>query len=418
MHYHKMLFQLVLTCIVTVANAQVDQQRANEYFKEAQALCERDNGRLWGVPICGPMVIFDMQTKTIATSKTEPGETRPRLLGLVNAPIQWGGETWGSYIWNDVASKSPRDRKELLLHELFHGVQPQLKLGAAAGTPEHLDSKEGRYWLRLEWKALEMALRKSGKQRKQAICDALAFRKARRLLFPASVEDERGQEITEGLAAYTATVLVADSESDAIVGALDLLVNAEKNAKDASFVRTFAYFSGPAYGLLLDASSPDWRKRIKNTDDLGVLVMQALNIHPGTEATTAAARYEGAEILLSEGKREHDRQVRLDELRKTFVEGPALTFPGGSHSYDTRGAVSLQGTGTIYFGPFRASGTWGKLEAEKGVLVSSDGSFRRVAAPSKLDENIYSGDGWKLYLSSGWIVKEGERKGSFEVVKE
>ena len=418
MHYHKILFQLILIYIGAVANAQVDQQRAMEYFKEAQALCARDNGRLWGVPICGPMVIFDMQTKTIATSKTEPDGPRPRLLGLVNAPIQWGGETWGAYIWNDVSTKSPRDRKELLIHELFHGVQPQLKLGAAAGTPEHLDSKEGRYWLRLEWRALEKALQKSGKQRKQAICDALAFRKARRLLFPASVEDERGQEITEGLAAYTATVLVSVSERDAIAGALDLLVNAEKNAKDASFVRSFAYFSGPAYGLLLDASSPEWRNQIKNTDDFAVLVMHALNIHPSPEAAIAAARYEGAEILLSEEKREQDRQARLDELRKTFVEGPTLLFPGGSHSYDTRGAVSLQGIGTIYFGPFRASGPWGKLEAEKGVLVSSDGSSRRVAAPIKLDGTTFYGDGWKLYLSSGWIVKEGERTGSLEVVKE
>jgi hypothetical protein len=198
MHYHKMLFQLILICIVTVANAQVDQKLAMEYFKEAQALCERDNGRLWGVSICGPMVIFDMQTKTIATSKPEPDGTRPRLLGLVNAPIQWGGETWGSYIWNDVATKSPRDRKELLLHELFHGVQFQLKLGAAAGTPEHLDSKEGRYWLRLEWKALEKALRKSGKERKQAICDALAFRKAHDF-FPASIDDEEDRDYRKDL---------------------------------------------------------------------------------------------------------------------------------------------------------------------------------------------------------------------------
>lgn len=418
MHYHKILLPLTLICLVIVANAQVDQQRSSEYFKEAQAICERDNGRLWGVSICGPMVIFDLQTKTIATSKSEPGETRPRLLGLVNAPIQWGGETWGSYIWNDVATRSARDRKELLIHELFHGVQAQLKLLAAAGTPEHLDSKEGRYWLRLEWKALEKAIRSSGRKRNQAIGDALAFRKTRRLLFPASAEDERGQEITEGLAAYTATVLVADSETDAIAGALDLLVNAEKNALDASFVRTFAYFSGPAYGVLLDASSPGWRKRIKSTDDLAILLMQALKIQPGPEATKTAARHQGAEILLSEQKRERDRQARLDELRKTFADGPTLLFPGGSHSYDTRGAVSLQGIGTIYFGPFRASGAWGKLEAEKGVLVSSDGSYRRVAAPVKIDETTFSGDGWKLSVSPGWMVKEGERKGSFELVKE
>jgi hypothetical protein len=135
---------------------------------------------------------------------------------------------------------------------------------------------------------------------------------------------------------------------------------------DASFVRTFAYFSGPAYGLLLDASSPDWRKRIKSTDDLAVLVMQALNIHPSPEATIAAARYEGAEILLSEEKREQDRQARLDELRKTFVEGPTLSFPGGSHSMIPEGCFA-SGIGTIYFG-FSPQES-GELEAEKRVLI-------------------------------------------------
>jgi hypothetical protein len=38
------------------AMAQVDQQRAAEFFKDAQALCERDAGRLWGMSICAPMV--------------------------------------------------------------------------------------------------------------------------------------------------------------------------------------------------------------------------------------------------------------------------------------------------------------------------------------------------------------------------
>jgi len=218
-----------------------------------------------------------------------------------------------------VAGKSPRDRRELFLHELFHGIQPQLNLGAAAGSPEHLDAKEGRYWLRLEWRALGQALRKSGEQRNLAFSDALAFRLARRLLFPANVEDERGQEITEGLAAYTATVLAAESSADAIAGALDLLTNIESNATAASFVRTFAYVSGPAYGLLLDATSPGWRQRIRNTDDFGILVMQALGVQPSTNAAKAADQYGGAGILLSEEKREHDRQSRLEDLRKTFV---------------------------------------------------------------------------------------------------
>ena len=80
------------------AAAQVDQQRAQEYFKEAQALCERDGGRLWGVSLCAPMVIGDMRTRTFATSQPAPDAARPQLVGLVNAPIQWGGATWGAYV--------------------------------------------------------------------------------------------------------------------------------------------------------------------------------------------------------------------------------------------------------------------------------------------------------------------------------
>jgi hypothetical protein len=115
------------------AVAQVDQQRAQEYFKEARALCERDGGRLWGVSLCGPMVIADLKTQTLATSQPAPDGPRPRLLGIVNAPLEWGGTMWVAYIWDFVASLTPRGRKELFLHELFHRVQPQLGL---TGTDE------------------------------------------------------------------------------------------------------------------------------------------------------------------------------------------------------------------------------------------------------------------------------------------
>jgi hypothetical protein len=398
------------------AVAQVDQQRAQEYFKEARALCERDGGRLWGVSICAPMVIADRRTQTIATSQPAPEEARPRLLGIVNAPIKWGGATWGAYTWDDVANATPRHRMEILLHELFHGVQPQLGLMAPALATEHLDAADGRYWLRLEWRALARALRESREQRNLAVRDALAFRQARRLLYPASVEDERGQEITEGLAAYTGTVLAAQSAADAIVGALDLLAKAEA---EESFVRTFAYKSGPAYGLLLDASSPGWTRRVRGTDDLGTILMRALAVQPATNATASADRYDGAEIRASEQKREQERQERLGELSRRFVDGPVLVIPGGgSGMSDSRGAAVIPGVGTVYFGPFRASGGWGTLEAEKGVLVASDGRSRRVSAPVRRDDGTFSGDGWTFKAAAGWVVREGARRGDYEVVRQ
>src|SRR6266550_1635029 len=357
------------------AVAQVDQQRAQEFFKEAQALCERDGGRLWGVSVCAPMVIADRRTQTFATSQPAPEGARPRVLGIVNAPIQWGGATWGAYMWDDVVTKRPRERKELFLHELFHGVEPRLGLMAPALATEHLDAADGRYWLRLEWRALARALRESGEQRNLAVRDALAFRQSRRMRYPASVEDERAQEITEGLAAYTGTVLAAQSAADAIVSALDLLADAEAGE---SFVRTFAYMSGPAYGLLLDASSPGWTRRVRGTDDLATLVMRALAVQPAPDATASATRYGGAELRASEQKREKERQERLAELRRRFVDGPVLVIPGGGTASDSRGAVVIPGVGTVYFHAFRSSGAWGTLEADNGVLVESNGRTRRV----------------------------------------
>src|SRR5258708_13260332 len=81
------------------AVAQVDQPRAQEYFKEAQALCERDGGRLWGVSLCGPMVIADVATGTIATSQPAPDAPRPAGLGFLNAPVTWGGARCSPYRW-------------------------------------------------------------------------------------------------------------------------------------------------------------------------------------------------------------------------------------------------------------------------------------------------------------------------------
>lgn len=408
-----------LTALAPPALAQVDQQRAQEYFKEARALCERDGGRLWGVSICAPMVIADRRTQTFATSQPAPEEARPRQLGLVNAPIQWGGATWGAYMWDDVVNRTPRDRKELFLHELFHGVQPQLGLILPALATEHLDAMDGRYWLRLEWRALARALQESGEPRNLAVRDALAFRQARRMLYPASVENERAWEMTEGLAAYTGTVLAAQSAADAIVGVVDLLAGAETAALEASFVRAFAYVSGPAYGLLLDASSPGWTRRVRGTDDLATLVMRALAVEPASDAAASAARYAGAEIRASEQQREQQRQQRLAELRRRFVDGPVLVIPGGGGTAsDSRGAVVIPGVGTVYFHAFRSSGAWGTLEAEKGVLVASDGRTRRIPAPMRRDDGTFAGDGWTFKAAPGWVVREGSRRGDYEVVRQ
>ena len=97
------------------AVAQVDQLRAQEYFKEARVLCERDGGRLWGVSLCGPMVIADAATGTIATNQPPPAGDRPREIGFVNAPVQWGGTTWSAYVWQMIPKDDQGARGRLFM---------------------------------------------------------------------------------------------------------------------------------------------------------------------------------------------------------------------------------------------------------------------------------------------------------------
>jgi hypothetical protein len=399
------------------AAAQVDEQRAQALFKEVQAVCEREGVRLWGASLCGPMVIADLRTQTIATSQPAPEGPRPRLFGIVNAPLEWGGVTWAAYSWDTLSKATPRHAREILLHELFHGVvQPKLGLAAQAPLPEHLDAMEGRYWLRLEWRALAGALRASGQDRRTAVRDALAFRRARRLIQAAAAENERAIEITEGLAAYTGTAAAAASTDEAVASALELLTSGEAGE---SFVRTFAYISSPAYGLLLDASSPDWRRRIRGTDDLGALLASALAVEPATDATASAARYGGAELRVAEEQRERQRQERLAELRRRFVDGPVLVIRGGgSGMSNSMGAVVIPNVGTVFFGPYRHDTASGVLEAEQGVLVESEGSVRRVPAPVRRDDTTLAGDGWTFTVKPGWVIREGPRGGDYEVVRQ
>jgi hypothetical protein len=422
---HAATLLYLLAAFAPPAVAQVDQQRAQEFFKEAQALCERDGGRLWGVSICAPMVIGDARTQTFATSEPPPDAPRPKIIGLLNGPIQWGDKVWAALSWDTISNWPARTRGEAFLHESFHILQgwkgiaapDRSRLGPNTRSEnEHLDAVDGRYWLRLEWRALARALRESGELRVQAVREALAFRQARHTRYPDHVVSEYVLDINEGLASYTQTVLAAPSQADAIARALELLAGAEEGE---SFVRTFSYTSGPAYGLLLDAASPGWPRRMGVSDEPAVMLMRALGVQPAADAAAAAAKYGGAELRAAEEQRGQQRQTRIAELRRRFVDGPVFVMPGGGGGFsDSRGAVVIPDVGTVYFGPYRMSGPWGTLEAEKGVLTTTDGRSRRLPAPVRVDGATISGDGWTFKPAPGWVVREGARRGDYEVVRQ
>jgi len=414
--YHlNSLFLVALLGAATAAEAQVTPELAKRYFEEAQKLCERDAGRLWGISLCGPLVIYDPASGTRATNQPEPEGPVPRFSAFADGPVEWGGLRWFAiplYILPEDAEK----RQQSWGHPQFHRIQHQLAFMATAsdGSNEHLDTLEGRYFMQLEWRALRRALESSRSGQSEAIADALAFRRERRRLFPGAADNERRDEIREGLADYTGIAIWANSPADARRAAASRLVGG-----DWSFVGNFESQSGPAYAVLLDDLLPGWRRQLNGTSDLGDLLASAIKRPPTTDVTVAAARYDGATLRTAEEVRDRAQQVRVAELRRRFVDGPVLTMPaGGSGTSDTRDSVGIPGVGIVYFHNFTRSAQWGRLNANNGVLRSADGTTLSVPVTGPLEGTTLQGDGWSVTLNAGWVVRPAARAGSFTIVRE
>jgi hypothetical protein len=410
---------LALLGAATAADAQVRPQLAQRWFEEATKLCERDAGRLWGVSLCGPMVIGDPATGTRATSQPEPEEQPPRFYGGADGPVTWGGFRWFYFPLSMLTSTDADTRQQNMIHGLFHRIQPQLAFmqgNTDDGFNEHLDTLEGRVLMQLEWRALRRAVESSGIEQAQTISDALAFRRERRRLFPGAADNERREEIREGLASYTGIAVWANSPADAHLAAAEALAGGELQT---SFVGNFEAASGPGYGVLLDDLLPGWRRQLSGTSDLGDLLGSATNRPPTADLAVASARYDGAALRTAEEARDRAQQVRVAELRRRFVDGPVLTMPAvGRGTSDTTGSVGIPGAGTVFFNNYTLSGQWGRLNANNGVLRSADGTTLSVPVTGPVEGATLQGDGWSATLNSGWVVRPAARPGSFVIVRE
>lgn len=428
----------MLACVVSAAvilafnvaptaakGGELDAATAGLYFAEARALCRSDGGKLWGRSLCGPMMFADPNTRAVFASEPDregilkrSGEvyvgTLPPNVNVANTAVEWAGVNWMLVMSTAVPAQRHR-RGAMLMHELWHRQQAGLGFPASGAANEHLDTREGRVWLQLEWRALRSALAAQGRGRRRAVSDALLFRARRRSLFPLAGVEEREMEMHEGLAEYTGVRLCGSPDPARLV----IDANLSEESRRESFVRSFAYASGPAYGLLLDRAAPGWTRRLHKDDDLAELLRHRLRLarprDDEDEASERASVYGGDELKASEGRREEERRRQSANYRARLVDGPVLSLPLRSMrmSFDPGNLVPLEGLGTVYPN-IRVVDVWGVLTvARGGALLDKSYSAVNVPAPSDADARPVRGDGWTLELNEGWTVAPGARQGDF-----
>ncbi len=398
-----------------------DETLAGRALAEAADLCGGGKA-LWKVTLCGPMLIADPGTRTVVANRAGPGLTAegsvfigtlPPDVPIANTAVDWNGTRW-TMVMAGALGGDAYDRAALMMHEAFH--RAQAKLGFPLRSPDvpYLATTMGRSMLRLEWRALASALTAEDEAlRLRAVADALAFRQFRRWT-EEGAENERQLEMSEGLAEYTGQKLSGRPELEAYLAAK--LATMEKGD---SFSRSFAYGTGPAYGLLLDRYAPHWRERLKASDDLGTLLERALGarrLGGHVDITAAELRY-GGEAVFAE---EHQLQVTREQAEATWkaalVDGPVLRLPFAqmNFTFDPNKVFPLPGRGTVY-PTARISDAWGVLDVGGGgALIDPNFGGVTVAAPAA---GTTSGPGWRLELAPGWRLVPGPRPGDFTVEK-
>lgn len=388
-----------------------------DVFKEIKTILTKDNGRLWGINIYGALMFVDPATRNVIANEqntentfTKSGELFSGRLDekviMANTAQNINGKNWTMVILP--LPKDEDTKNDLIIHELFHNIQEKLNLKPNSEANSHLDNKAARIYMILEWNALLKAYIENGEAERIAhIRNALLFRQLRRLEYSGTTVNENCLELQEGLAEYTGVKLGIEKESSKIKYLSGKVTNAVKNYP--SFIRSFAYVSGPLYGLLLDKSGKEWRNELNPGSDLGKLLYEkySLKLESNPKAIYESVRdgYGFENIAVSENKREEKNNKIVDKYRKKFVTGPVLSLPNNKMQFQFNPSelVSLGRAGNVY-PHLRVVDKWGVLTAEEGAVIASNYMSVSVTAPFKTEKNTLKGEGWELKLNEGWIA--------------
>ena len=406
----------------------IDIADAKAAFAEAKAVSDNDGGRLWNKALYGAMFFVDPDTRYVIANEPDPAGvlhaqdgvyigTLPKDVIVSNAPVDWENKRWTMLMWPTIPTDAI-SRHIIFGHEIFHRLQPELGLMAPDSPNLQLDTVEGRLWLQLEWRALAAALtEREGPLKTEAIRDALAFRNHRHQLFPGSAKTEASLEIAEGVPEYTGTIAGEPDRDSARWRAIGKLADPDQSI---TFVRSFAYTSGPPYGLLLDERLPGWRTRLSAGSDLSVLLESTLPTHARVSAQSRADYYGAASVRIAETERAKKAEAAKALYRARLVDGPTLFLPGGkkfAFSFNPSALVSLGDARTVY-PTFHATAEWGTLDVTDGVLIPTDFGSATLAAPAKTDGRHLIGPGWTLDLAPGWRIVPAAKTGSYIVKPE
>ncbi|MBX3429205.1 MAG: hypothetical protein KF779_06465 [Hyphomonadaceae bacterium] len=408
-----LIFTACLTFCASPAFAQ-DYRRQATAASELQEMCGADAGQLWNTSLCGPLIVVEGGTRQAwATQRDNTGVlvrspsgawvgTLPTGVAVANATVDWGGVRWIMVV--GPLPEETTARRVLIAHEAWHRVQSSIGLPMHDTAAAHLETERGRYLLRLELRALATAMLSNGRARRNATKDALAFRMARLAAFPDASAAESALDRNEGLASYTGVRLGAGEEAHLFAArTLDLYDQQD------TLARSYAYASGPAYGLLLDQYVPNWRDSLAAwaPADLLVSPLRAQQLS-ARNLVRRAERYGGPDIATEERTRAENQRRLIADITNRY-SGPRLELPLGQMQFEfnPNQVTPIPGLGTLYQ-QLVLRDAWGEIHATEGALISPNFNLLTASQPNP---GGLTGPGWTLSLAPGYRIGAPDAEG-------
>ncbi len=431
----KRLIIIATIIIMTSCNREeglkwFSEQKAGDYFKTVEGICNKDDGSLWGENLYGPVMFVDNRSREIYANVVDSNgilKARegiftgllPKERLITNNVIEFGGVRYAM-----VPLPETEDSYRITartVHSLFHCYQERHDLNPSTFNARHLNDKNARFYLKLEWKALINAIGATGEDRKQAIRDALIFRGARRELFPEAITDENKFENYEGLATFTYTKLCTDDIDELRERILEYL---DRVYRTTSYASGYGFVHGALYATLLNDTGFDFRQIQQSDFDLGKAAREAYGVTLPEVcrdvAGSLAVNYDIQAITTEESEREAMINERTGKIVNTFFEKPVVTviLESPNFSYEPEDINSLDSLGTMY-DRLRVSDNWGRLAVDEGgALLANDLRTLLISARDiVIDRNHISGAGWHLVLNDGWQAVADDN-GSYAVRKQ
>ncbi len=388
--------------------------KAKYYFSEVEKLCTLDNGKLWGENLFGPILFIDTHTRRLySNTQDREGLLKPKDGIFTGTFPREEVITYAKMYGGTLYAISPIPEEEdfytittRCLHGLFHCYQIRKGIDTPDYNTSHMSERTARFWLKMEWKALERAIRSDGETRSQAIRDALVFRSARREIYPKYINEENKFENYEGLASFTYMILGNSSHEELLNKILESY-NRIYDYRSYSF--SYGYVHGSLYAYLLNEAGFDFSGINDRSFDLGEALREIYDITlPDICRDISGSLAFNYDIdLVKEEEKEREEQLREGLRRRTaqFMEKPIvlIELESPNFAFEAEDTDPVDTFGIIYQ-TLRVSDNWGKLAVEEGgCLVSPNLKFLRVPAKNvEMAKQHISGDGWHIVLNNNW----------------